>query len=50
VVRVEKVGAEAGAAVVDDPCLSAIEMSCPGVPPLIELEVTLPESVISNAL
>ena len=49
-VSVEKVGAEAGAVVVDDPCFSAIEIICPATPPLIELVVTFPESVISKLL
>ena len=50
VVNVEVVGADPGAVVVDEPCISTIEMSCPGTPPLIVLEVTFPERVISNEL
>jgi hypothetical protein len=50
VVEVVTVGALAGAVVVDDPCISAMEINCPVDPPMIELEVTLPPSVIWKAL
>jgi hypothetical protein len=50
VVSVEEVGADAGAVVVEDPCFSIIAISCPVVPPVIELEVTFPDSTISKPL
>ena len=50
VVVVEQVGAEPGPVVDDDPCVRTMEISWPGTPPVIELDVTLPESVIANEL
>jgi hypothetical protein len=50
VVNVENVGADPGAAVVEDPWVSAIEISWPGTPPVIEDDVTFPERVITKEL